>query len=378
VPWNIYVDTESDSVCDVVNASNVELVVLSDNGPMVVITGPDIVLPATDVDDEGFVFFEGDQVGFIQFALDGDGFRTVWWLTLSGTVVHVDTLSGEPFDSGLFPDEFVSVPCDACLLWDDPIECGGSLVDSDLDGVDDPFDFCPGTPIGEPVDDEGCACIEVDEDFDGVSDCDDLCPGTPPIFEVDLDGCSCFELDLDLDGILDCDDLCPGTPPFDFVDIDGCGCSQRIGCVCEGDGDADGVSDCADFCPDTPFDELVGVDGCACGEVDLDDDGVDDCVDECLNTPPTEAANVLGCSCSQRANCICVADNDDDGVSNCDDACPTTPLGANVDDDGCTIVSGPPPPPPTFVVCGALNSLTLALTFLGLAGLRLSGRRLRL
>jgi len=374
VPWNVYEDTQSDSVCDVVNASNVELVVLENNGPLVIITGPDIVLGDTFVDDGGFVFFDNDQVGFIDFALDGDGFRSLWWLTLSGTVVHVDSFSGEPFDSGLFPDEFVNVPCDACLLWDDPDECGGSLVDSDLDGVDDPFDFCPGTPFGEPVDADGCSCVETDEDFDGVSDCDDLCPGTPPIFVVDDFGCSCFDSDSDLDGVSDCDDLCPGTPLFDFADFDGCGCTQRADCGCEQDSDDDGVSDCEDFCPDTPFGDVVGDDGCACGEVDSDHDDVDDCEDDCLGTPPTEAPNAFGCSCSQRPGCICVADNDSDGVSNCDDRCPTTPLGANVDDDGCTVIVIPPTPPVT-IVCGSLNAITLCLTFCALAGLRVSGRR---
>lgn len=377
VPWNIYVDDESDSVCDVVNASNVELVVLSDDGPLVIITGPDIMLTQTSVDEDGFVFFEGDEVGFIDFELDGDGFRTLWWLTLAGTVVHVDTFSGEPFDSGLFPDEFVNVPCDACLLWDDPSDCGQQIVDSDFDGVEDPFDFCPDTPIGEPVDAEGCACVEIDEDFDGVSDCDDLCPGTPPIYDVDIDGCSCFELDQDQDGINDCDDECPFTPPFDFVDFAGCGCSQRPGCICADDSDFDGVSDCEDFCPDTPLDEVVGPDGCACGEVDLDRDGVDDCEDDCPNTPQTEAPDAFGCSCSQRTNCNCVADSDDDGVSNCADRCPTTPLGAVVDEDGCTVIIVPPAPP-TVIVCGGLNSLTLALTCCGLIGWRFSSRSRRL
>lgn len=374
VPWNIYSDDLSDSVCDTLNAANVELVVLSDNGPLVIITGPDLILADYFVSDAGFIFLDGDPVGFIDFAEDGDGFRTLWWLTLTGTVVFVDPFSGEPSDSGLFPDEFIGVPCDACELWDDPFDCGGVIVDSDLDGISDPFDFCPATPLGADVDLDGCACFELDSDFDGVDDCIDECPGTRFFVDVDAFGCECLQLDSDLDGILNCFDLCPGTPLDEFANLAGCSCSQVPGCSCFIDSDLDGVPDCDDFCPDTPLGALADFDGCACFEVDSDSDGVDDCDDECPNTPITQPANARGCSCDQVISCRCALDQDLDGVGDCDDDCPNTPLNAEVDQFGCEpdiIVN----PPPITIACGTLNALTLGLGFMGLAGLRVVSRR---
>jgi len=374
VPWNIYVDTESNSVCDLVNAANVELVVLSDNGPLAIITGPDVILTQTFVDDDSFVFFDGDSAGFIDFAEDGDGFRTLWWITFSGTAAYVDPFTGEPSDSGLFPDEFVGVPCDACLLWDDPFVCGGTVVDSDLDGIEDPFDFCPETPFGQPVDVFGCACSELDSDLDGVVDCDDVCPNTPLLSDVDDDGCACLAIDSDFDGVDDCDDDCPGTPFGALVNFVGCACSQIPACDCLQDHDLDGVGDCDDFCPDTPLGAITDLDGCACFEIDSDGDDVDDCDDECPGTPFDEPADAHGCACSQVLECACRLDQDGDGVNDCDDDCPNTPLGTDVGADGC-----PPDliinPGPVFITCGSLNSMTLGMGLLSLCGMRLLTRR---
>jgi len=216
VPWDVFADPDSASVCDTVNAANAELVVLSDTGELVIISGVDVVLDATFVDADGFVFFDGFPVGVIDFAEDGDRFRTLWWTSLSGTVVEVDEFTGEPFATDLFPSDFHGVPCDACAFWDDPADC---VIDSDLDGIPDEIDFCPDTPLGEPIDLDGCACFEVDSDGDGVDDCDDECPLD---FGDDPFGCPCAVFDEDDDGINDCFDDCPGTPFGDDVDGDGC------------------------------------------------------------------------------------------------------------------------------------------------------------
>jgi len=37
------------------------------------------------------------------------------------------------------------------------LDCPGSVLDTDQDGVPDETDACPGTPPGEPVDASGCA-----------------------------------------------------------------------------------------------------------------------------------------------------------------------------------------------------------------------------
>ena len=132
VPWDVFVDFQSDSICDVVNAENVELVVLSDTGQLVMVTGPDVVLVDTFVDENGDVFFGPDPAGFITFDLDGD-------------VVNVDGFTGEPTETTLFPLDFFDVPCDACNFWDDPAVCAVP-VDPNISDESGPplltFNFC--------------------------------------------------------------------------------------------------------------------------------------------------------------------------------------------------------------------------------------------
>jgi hypothetical protein len=210
VPWDVFADPQSDSVCDVVNAANLEFVVITETGELAVVTEKDFVLPEdAGVDPDGVFFFGGIPIGEVAFAFDGDDFRTLWLLAPDDTVLELDPVTGEPIFTDLFPEDFVSVPCDAFELWDD----------DDFDGVEDAFDDCPETPLGEPVDDGGCACFEVDSDEDGLDDCDDECPFDP---SDDITGCPCEVFDEDDDGINDCFDDCPGTPPGENVDEDGC------------------------------------------------------------------------------------------------------------------------------------------------------------
>jgi len=89
-------------------------------------------------------------------------------------------------------------------------------VDSDMDGVPDSRDKCPGTPAGVKVDADGCP---LDTDKDGVADYLDKCPGTPLGVKVDADGCP---LDSDKDGVTDNLDKCPDTPVGTKVNKDGC------------------------------------------------------------------------------------------------------------------------------------------------------------
>lgn len=122
-PWDVFIDDQSDSVCDVVNAENAELVILSSTGQFVIVTGVDVVLEDTVVDFNGDVFYLGNPAGFIDFALDGDGFRTLWWMSLTGRVVNVNGFTGEPTETDLLPSDFSDVPCDACDFWDDRTVC---------------------------------------------------------------------------------------------------------------------------------------------------------------------------------------------------------------------------------------------------------------
>lgn len=61
-------------------------------------------------------------------------------------------------------------------------------ADSDKDGVVDSQDRCPGTPMGTPVDANGCEMV-MDADNDGVADAQDQCPGTSAGAKVDEKGC---------------------------------------------------------------------------------------------------------------------------------------------------------------------------------------------
>jgi BNR repeat-like domain len=149
-----------------------------------------------------------------------------------------------------------------------PPPTGGSacgLLDSDLDGVDDCRDRCPGTPAWAPADNTGCACSQRDEDGDGVHDCLDSCPGEP---DVDEDG----------DRVPDCVDKCPSDP--DKTTPGFCGCGMP-----EVDTDADHVPDCTDQCPNDSNKSLPGICGCGTSDADSDFDGTPDCADACPDDP---------------------------------------------------------------------------------------------
>jgi len=123
VPWDIFYDDVSTSACEVVNAANAELVVLTATGQLTIVSGQDVTLVDTFVDVDGTVYFEGSATGIIDFAEDGDGFRTLWWMTLTGLAVEIDDFTGVPAASAFFPSDYTDVACDACPLWDDQSVC---------------------------------------------------------------------------------------------------------------------------------------------------------------------------------------------------------------------------------------------------------------
>ena len=153
----------------------------------------------------------------------------------------------------------------------------GRETDSDGDGVGDPRDMCPGTPMGVTVDNFGCP---VDSDNDGVADYMDKCANSPAGAKVDASGCP---LDSDNDGVADYMDKCANTPAGVSVDSKGCPV----------DSDNDGVADYLDNCPDTPAGAKVDEKGCP---LDSDGDGVADYMDNCPDTPKGREVDKNGCT----------------------------------------------------------------------------------
>jgi len=108
-----------------VNAFDTELAVERGTGSLIIITGRDVTLADSFVNELGDVFIGQDQFGFISFATDAEGFRTLWWTSLTGRVIDIDGLTLEISESDKFPDEFADVPCGVCDtdLWDVREDC---------------------------------------------------------------------------------------------------------------------------------------------------------------------------------------------------------------------------------------------------------------
>lgn len=128
-PWETFLDDMSSSACDVINVTNGGLVVLRGTRQLVVVTGVDATLSGTEVDAAGNVFFDDVPQGFIDFATDGDGLRSLWWISLTGRVIELNGLTGEPSESDSFPEDFTRTACDACDFWDDQTICAAPPVD---------------------------------------------------------------------------------------------------------------------------------------------------------------------------------------------------------------------------------------------------------
>ena len=118
-PWDVYIDASSGSNCGVVNAANAELVVVRVTGELRLVSGVDVTITGSFVDDNGDVFFGEDLVGLIAYATDADGLRTLWWLDNSGiNVVQINTFTLEPESTNMRPRGFADVACDPCEFWD--------------------------------------------------------------------------------------------------------------------------------------------------------------------------------------------------------------------------------------------------------------------
>ena len=122
--WVVFQDSLTGAECGVINAANAELITLFDSGTMVVITGADVRLEDLMVNVYDEVFYQGEQAGVIAFFDDADGLPAVFWTTLTGTVMQINPLTGQPSDSFLLPEEVSGTGCDACELIEESIFCG--------------------------------------------------------------------------------------------------------------------------------------------------------------------------------------------------------------------------------------------------------------
>jgi len=127
--WDLFQDPETGETCGVVNTSNVDLTIVADTGEVILITGRDTLLDRLFVDEDNNVFYNGFASGQIVFADDADDYPSVFWITDRGTVVEVDERTGEPLDSGLFPEEVGNTGCDPCDSIDDDPFCYEDVID---------------------------------------------------------------------------------------------------------------------------------------------------------------------------------------------------------------------------------------------------------
>ena len=208
--------------------------------------------------------------------------------------------------------------------------------DTDQDGVEDIFDFCPDTPPSQIVDEFGCAIVDQDGDLDGIPDTIDNCPDTEAGSLVDVFGCAITETDSDFDGVPNSIDLCPDSLAGIAVDEFGCSAQQKEDLTNEADDDQDGIINVLDRCPETPQGTVVNATGCTNEEanqqqqLDEDFDGISDEEDLCPGTEIGVIVNEFGCPLNQQ-------DQDFDKVTDDIDLCPDTPIGAEVNEFGCSV-----------------------------------------
>ncbi len=138
-PWVQYADPAGGLICGLIHGSNAEYVVLPASGALVKVSGADIVLRDLVVDSVGNVLYGDQPAGIIGFEIDADGDRALFWMTLTGQLVAIDSFDASPSQSDLYPSDLRNTGCDACPQWDNPAACDDSdgSDDSNTDDVSD-------------------------------------------------------------------------------------------------------------------------------------------------------------------------------------------------------------------------------------------------
>jgi Thrombospondin type 3 repeat len=230
------------------------------------------------------------------------------------------------------PDAHTAVRCDQ-------IGIGATATDTDGDGIANTCDNCPtisnASQLNWDEDSFGDAC-DPDVDGDGVANGADQCAFTPLGFPVDANGCSQGQVDQDLDGICD-----PGkSSPTLCTGSDNCPQAGNpnqanvvhpatpAGDACE-DPDVDFWPDNQDNCPDNynPFQEdgdldgrgnLCDIPGCS-ADPDCDNDNVSDGPLDPDGGGPI-VAGPDNCPITPNTNQL---NQDTDSLGNVCDNCPT-------------------------------------------------------
>jgi len=282
--------------------------VIGAKGDVTLGKGGSITLKFTDnylIDVEGldlYVFEYGPDVESFKVEISKDGSG---WIDLgtvrgqpTGLDIHGRVAPGDRFSYVRITDANPYAPRDPKIIGTEAyegadIDAVGAIgaeerPDSDGDGIPDDEDWCPDTPQGTEVDEDGCPVEVLDSDGDGVPDDEDWCPDTPLGTEVDEYGCPVEVLDSDGDGVPDDEDWCPGTALGTEVDEYGCPVEVL-------DSDGDGVPDDEDWCPDTALGTEVDEYGCPVEVLDSDGDGVPDDEDWCPDTAQGTEVDEYGC-----------------------------------------------------------------------------------
>ena len=185
--------------------------------------------------------------------------------------------------------------------------------DTDGDGIIDSSDLCIETPIGESVDNNGCAASQRDSDGDGYSDAIDAFPSNANEWsDLDSDGIGDnSDEDRDGDGINNSEDLFPNNSA-ESSDLDGDG----IGDNADTDIDGDGVNNSLDAFPYDPS-ETADLDYDGIGDnsdIDIDGDGTENTLDA-FPRDETETADFDSDGIGNNAD----DDDDNDSIPDVDD-----------------------------------------------------------